>query len=379
MERRSIKIEIPLPNRPMLRKLTFSLKSLAVLVAMIAVGLAIFNYATESERSKHHGGYFSFVISGNSGGESGSVPQIRHPDIRSFINSKRNQIEKWPPTIWIKRADLCAPELKLLAGRAGGTLKTGRHIAYQKDKPVANLFWSSDALQWESTKLQTKPYAERLELLFVTGDRVCGIIKTDGVPPQSIISTDGKSWTPQKALLDDWKVMVRDAHLRRVAHGDDRIVFIGDYGARLSSDTIDDQFQAVPKASAKDTLIDIAFGNGVFVGGGLHGLRMRSKDGLEWTDRVVGEESEHINSLIFDGQQFVGIGQGATYTSSGGKTWQRIPNENSPTVAACGDGVYVGSFWPGKLMRSTDGIHWAPVLELPRHILGMGYGRLGIE
>ena len=28
----------------------------------------------------------------------------------------------------------------LLAGRAGGTLKTGRHIAYQKDTPVANLY-----------------------------------------------------------------------------------------------------------------------------------------------------------------------------------------------------------------------------------------------
>ena len=28
----------------------------------------------------------------------------------------------------------------LLAGRAGGSLKTGRHIAYEKDTPVANLY-----------------------------------------------------------------------------------------------------------------------------------------------------------------------------------------------------------------------------------------------
>jgi len=28
----------------------------------------------------------------------------------------------------------------LLACRAGGTLQTGRHIAYQKDTPVANLY-----------------------------------------------------------------------------------------------------------------------------------------------------------------------------------------------------------------------------------------------
>ena len=59
--------------------------------------------------------------------------------------------------------------------------------------------------------------------------------------------------------------------------------------------------------------------------------------------------------------------------------WQRMPNENAPTVAAFGDGVYIGSLWPGKLLRSTDGIHWKPVLELPHHILGLGYGKLGIK
>jgi hypothetical protein len=28
----------------------------------------------------------------------------------------------------------------LLAGRAGGTLKTGRHLAYKKETPMANLY-----------------------------------------------------------------------------------------------------------------------------------------------------------------------------------------------------------------------------------------------
>jgi len=327
----------------------------------------------------------------------------------------------------------------LLAGRGGGTLKTGRHIAYQKDTPMANLyvepiagpvfaatgengmrvfspdgktltqlqtdregvllkyvafyhgrcftagrfggdwlvFWSADAMGWESTKLPMQPYAERLELLFVVDDRVCGIISTDGQPPQATFTTDGHRWTPRKPLVDDWKVMVRDAHLRRVAQGHDRIVFTGDYGARLSANTIDDKFQALPQASAKDTLIDIAFGNGVFVGGGLHGLRMRSVDGLQWTDRVVGEEGEHINSLLFDGQQFVGIGQGATYFSTDGKTWERIENQNAPTVATFGSGVYVGALWPGKIMRSTDGIHWQQTHPLPHHVLALTYGKLG--
>jgi hypothetical protein len=137
-----------------------------------------------------------------------------------------------------------------------------------------------------------------LELLFATEREVCGIINSDGAPPQAVRTQDGKTWTARKALVEDWRVMVRDAHLRRVARGNGRIVFTGDYGARLSGKIARRQVpRPCPKASAKDTLIDIAFGNGYFVGSGLHALRMRSKDGLEWTDRTVGEEGEHINSI----------------------------------------------------------------------------------
>jgi len=236
---------------------------------------------------------------------------------------------------------------------------------------------SVDAVNWNTAKLASKPYAERLELLFVTGDQVCGIISTDGAPPEAIRTKDGKTWTARKALVDDWRVMVRDAHLRRVAEGNGRLVFTGDYGARLSGKSIDDKFQAVPKALAKDTLIDIAFGNGVFVGSGLHGLRMRSADGLEWTDRVVGEEGEHINTMTFDGKQFVGIGQGATYRSPDGQKWERTPNKDAPTVASFGDGAYVGALWPGKVLCSEDGITWEKVHELPHNVLAIAHGQIG--
>ena len=72
-----------------------------------------------------------------------------------------------------------------------------------------------------------------------------------------------------------------------------------------------------PGAKAADSLIDVAYGNGVFAGGGMHGLRMRSTDGLNWTDRATGEEGEHINSILWDGRQFVGIGQGRNLSLTG--------------------------------------------------------------
>jgi hypothetical protein len=238
-------------------------------------------------------------------------------------------------------------------------------------------FVTTDGVKWDSLKLPGQPYATRLDALFVSANRFHAILFEDNSKFQAITSEDGKNWLPGKSILDDWKVLRHDAHLRRFAQGNECLVLVGDYGARLSRKIDAEKFEAVPKALAKDTLIDIAFGNGVFVGGGLHGLRMRSKDGLEWTDRTVGEEGEHINSMIFDGKQFLAIGQGATYRSEDGQKWERIPNRNAPTACAFGNGVYVGSLWPGKLLRSTDAVRWEQVHELPHHVLALTYGNLG--
>ena len=252
----------------------------------------------------------------------------------------------------------------LAAGRFGGD-----RLAYV----------TTDGLAWDKIKLEGQPYATRLEAVFSSAKRFHAILHQDGSPYEIITSEDGKTWQPRKSILDDWKLLRHDAHLRRSAEGEGLFVLVGDYGARLVRKFDDLKFLAVPKAAAKDTLIDVAFGNGVFVGGGLHGLRMRSKDGLDWTDRVVGEEGEHINSVIFDGKQFVGIGQGATYRSLDGQKWERTPNANAPTAVAFGDGVYVGSLWPGKLLRSTDAVRWEQVHELPHHVLALAHGRLGAK
>jgi hypothetical protein len=241
------------------------------------------------------------------------------------------------------------------------------------------IFTTGDGATWTQAKLPGQPYATRLEFFYAIGDRFYAVLHEDAQIPGIISSTDGQTWDARQPMIDDPKLLKHDAHLRRIAYGDGRLVVLADYGARLARKPGEAKFEAVPKPSARDTLIDIAFGNGVFVGGGLHGLRMRSVDGLDWTDRVVGEEGEHINAMIFDGKQFVGIGQGATYFSPDGQTWRREPNENAPTTAAFAKGTYVGSLWPGKLLRSTDAVHWKQVHECPHHVLGLAHGRLGPE
>lgn len=253
----------------------------------------------------------------------------------------------------------------------------GRFLAAGQYGGERVAFATGDGAKWDFLKLEGQTYATRLEAVFVAQGRFHAVMHQDGEKHEAATSSDGVKWTPKKAIVKDAKAMRHDAHLRRAAEGDGRLVLIGDYGARLSRKVDAEFFEAVPKPLAKDTLIDIAFGNGVFVGGGLHGLRMRSKDGLEWTDRTVGEEGEHINTMIFDGKQFVGIGQGATYRSPDGVQWKRTPNTNAPTIATYGNGVYVGALWPGKLFRSTDAIRWEQVHELPHHVLALTHGEFG--
>lgn len=229
-------------------------------------------------------------------------------------------------------------------------------------------------------KIDGRPYVTRIDLLFSEKDHFAAILNEDGASPGMVTSTDGRTWTARQDFLPDWKVMRHDAHLRRIAQGKGLLVAVGDYGARLVRAKSESKtWEAVAEAKARDTLIDVAFGNGVFVGGGLHGLRMRSEDGLTWTDRVTGEEGEHINAMIFDGQKFVGIGQGGTYQSRDGKVWERFPNHNAPTVAVLGGGIYLGALWPGHVLISTDAINWNPSHQFAQHVLSLNFGHLGNE
>jgi hypothetical protein len=117
-----------------------------------------------------------------------------------------------------------------------------------------------------------------------------------------------------------------------------------------------------------------AFGNGVFVGVGLHGLRMSSTDGLKWEHRQTGEEGEHLNSILWAKDRFVAIGAGATYFSADGKTWEKAANENAPLTATFGNGVFVGVAWKGKVLTSTDAKAWKQVVKIDRHLEAVGYG-----
>ncbi len=184
--------------------------------------------------------------------------------------------------------------------------------------------------------------------------------------PFIVRSADGAKW-------DDYTFISGKHILRRIAWGGDRWVGVGDRGRRSMSKDGKDWVDAAD-LKATDTLVDVVFGAGKFVGVGLHGLRSVTEDGLKWTHRFPGEEGEHINSVLWVGDRFVAVGQGATYFSPDGIEWTRKENRDAPLTAAFGSGVFVGTNYKGKILRSTDAVEWRQVYKAEHHFEAVAFG-----
>lgn len=161
--------------------------------------------------------------------------------------------------------------------------------------------------------------------------------------------------------------------LRRVCFGNDCFAAVGDRGRRAASKDGREWVDS-PNVKAIDTLIDVTHGGGVFVGVGLHGLRMSSEDGVKWSERLAGEEGEHLNSVLWTGDRFAAVGQGATYFSADGRKWERVPNTNPPFTAVFGNGRFVGCNWRGRVLQSPDAITWKDVFQAEHHVEALAFG-----
>jgi hypothetical protein len=226
-----------------------------------------------------------------------------------------------------------------------------------------------DGITWQTDKKDAK-YVHFLRGLGCGAGMFLGLGGDPGAVgasnPFVMTSEDGKAWSDQQPISG--KNM-----LRRVCYGKELFVAVGDRGRRAASKD-GKNWTDSPDVKAIDTLIDVTFGNNVFVGVGLHGLRMTSEDGITWTNRVLGEEGEHINSVVWTGDRFVAVGQGATYTSRDGFQWQRTPNQDAPLFAIFGNNIFIGCNWRGRILKSTDAVFWEQVFQAEHHLESLAFG-----
>jgi hypothetical protein len=187
-----------------------------------------------------------------------------------------------------------------------------------------------------------------------------------GEGPWAYFSTskDGKEWSdPNKGRIEKWQGW--EKMVRKIAYGND--VYIGIGATRrvvTSADGLTWKDHPDPERT-RPPFISLAFGNGVFVAGGMHGLRATTKDGERWENVVKGEVGEHINEILWTGREFVALGIEVTYKSPDGVTWTKAVSEVRPARGCHGAGVFLCTNLRGtECHRSEDAIHWKPLPKL---------------
>ena len=78
--------------------------------------------------------------------------------------------------------------------------------------------------------------------------------------------------------------------------------------------------------------------------------------------------------MIWTGDRFVAVGQGATYFSPDGLEWTRKENQDPPLIATYGAGVFVGTNWKGRILHSKDAIDWRQVHKAEYHLEALSFG-----
>lgn len=268
-------------------------------------------------------------------------------------------------------------------GSAWANLQSGkegevyRAVAYGKGRFVAagsfggsNIFaHSTDGATWQTANKEAK-YVNYIRGMGFANNLFVGLGGDPGSvgdsKPFVVTSEDGVVWS-------DYARISGKNILRRFAFGNGVYVGVGDRGRRSFSRDLK-EWKDVAGVKAVETLVDVCFGKNVFVGVGLHGLRISSADGETWSAPVRGEEGEHLNSVLWAGDRFVAAGAGATYMSPDGANWKREPNSDAPLTMTFGKGVFVGVNWKGRILLSSDAIHWKEVHKCEHHLETVTFG-----
>ena len=103
----------------------------------------------------------------------------------------------------------------------------------------------------------------------------------------------------------------------------------------------------------------IAFGNGLFVAAGSGGKLQTSPDGLHWTRRNA-VTTETISDLAYGAGTFVGVGI-MRLASSNGVGWTNLGSNVTTKMlndVAYGQGAFVAVGSGSSVLRSTNGLQW---------------------
>ncbi|WP_135550001.1 hemoblobin-interacting domain-containing protein [Paenibacillus cymbidii] len=240
---------------------------------------------------------------------------------------------------------------------------TGQQIygaAYGNDKyvagtPAGSILYSDDGLSWNAASIEAMV---NIDTLGYGGGKYVAFGTKFSQPYLLATSEDGMSWS-QHTLPADIK------HVIDVEYGNDIFVAVGESGyVATSPDGI--SWTTQNAGGSTTSLFSLAYGNGTFVAVGPQGAIMTSADnGVTWTARTSGTSSS-LSGIVYGENQFVVVGADGTIrvSSDNGVTWAaRISGINSEYIVnvSYGQGKFVAVSNEGTVLSSADGSAWSIV------------------
>lgn len=192
--------------------------------------------------------------------------------------------------------------------------------------------------------------------------------------PECILAASLDQW--------EWRNPLPQGHsLLDVAYGNGVFVAVGDGGTIMSSSdggvswTIQD-----PGSDASRLFEAVIFHNDHFTAvgraGSSQGLIARSTNGLDWTEQVSPDPGSALTDITYGNGQYVAVGSTRTLISTNGQSWDVHPS-SGVTKLAFGDGLFAGVggfFFTRPIATSTNGIAWGLATNLPGSIRDIAYG-----
>jgi hypothetical protein len=175
-------------------------------------------------------------------------------------------------------------------------------------------------------------------------------------------SEDGEKWTQvplDSVLVNDLISKKYNFSFEKIIWKNNSFTILLDGGRILSSQNGDNWVLSKSEVST-NSLRDITYGKSIYVAVGDSGTILTSRDNLLWTPRDAGTKG-HFNSVIFNGEKFLIVGQFEVLVSNDGIKWDKV---NIPVNS---HEYLKNPFWDGNkfiikaessFITSSDGTVW---------------------